>query len=158
MSRIIAGLATTAAILAIGSVAQAEGKTRVAVRAFAAKGVDASVAGTVETSFCSALANQSLDVVCPDDVKALISVKQADLGLGNCENDEECIKNLAKVADASKVVTGEVSKIGESFIVSVAMIDSTSGKVLARASEKTNKVEDLLEKLEGLAKKLAAAK
>ncbi len=131
---------------------------RIAVRSFAAKGVDSNVAATVETSFCSALANESLDVVCPDEIKALISVKQADLGLGNCDSDEECIKNIGKASDAGRVVTGEVSKLGESFIVSVAMIDSETGRVLSRASDKTPKVESLLDKLEGLAKKLAAAK
>ena len=157
-SRIIAGLATTAAFLAIATVAQAQTRTRVAVRSFAAKGVDASIAGTVETSFCNSLSNQGFDVVCPDDVKALISVKQADLGLGNCENDDECIKNVAKVADAARVVTGEVSKLGDQFIVSVTMIDAQSGRVLGRASDNTKKVEDILDKLDGLAKKLASAK
>jgi len=157
-SRIIAGLATTAAVLAIATVAQAQTKTRVAVRSFAAKGVDASTAGTVETSFCNALSNQGFDVVCPDDVKALISVKQADLGLGNCDSDEECIKNIAKVADAGRVVTGEVSKLGDQYIISATMIDAVSGHVLGRASETTKKIDDILDRLDSLAKKLASAK
>jgi len=133
-------------------------KPKVAVKSFAAKGVDSSVAGTLETSFCNALANQSMEVLCPDDLKAIISVKQTDLGMGSCDNEEECIKNIAKMSDAKRVVTGEVSKLGESFILSVAMIDAESGKVLSRASEKTSKLENLLDKVDSLAKKLAEKK
>jgi TolB-like protein len=161
--RVTTWLLAIAMLAVAGSVAQAADKapaekTRVAVRTFAAKGVDASVAGTIETSFCDALSKQPFDVICPDDLKALLSVKQADLGLGTCENDDDCIKSIAKLSEAKRVVTGEVSKLGDSFIVSVTMIDAESGKVLSRASDKTLKVEALLDKLEGLAKKLGAAK
>jgi TolB-like protein len=157
-SSFLAGVAAAAAVLVMAGPAQAEGKVKVAVRSFSAKGVDASVAGTLETSFCSALANQGLDVLCPEDVKALVTAKQADLGLGNCESDEECVKAIAKVSDAARVVTGEVSKLGDAYLISVSIIDAKNGKVLGRAtSEKTNKVEDLLDRVDGLAKKLAAA-
>jgi TolB-like protein len=154
----VAVVAALACVLALAPAARAEGKTRVAVKSFAAKGVDNSVAGTLETSFCSALSNQSMEVLCPDDIKALISAKQAELGLGKCDSDEECVKSIANVAHAAKVVTGEVSKLGESYILSVSIIDAENGKVLTRASDKTSKLEELLDKVEGLAKKLAAAK
>lgn len=153
-------LGACALAMAVAPAVQAEEKAtpKVAVRTFAAKGVDASVAGTIETAFCDALSKQSLDVVCPDDIKALMSVRQTDLGLGNCDSEEECSKQVAKIASASHVVTGEVSKLGESFIVSATMIDAESGKVVARGSEKTSKLEALLDKLDGLAKQLASKK
>lgn len=154
----LAGLATLACVLALAPVARAEGKPRVAVKAFAAKGVDSSVSGTIETSFCSALANQSFDVLCPDDIKALIAAKQVDLGMGSCDNDDACVKSIGNIAHATKVVTGEVSKLGDSYILSVSIIDAENGKVLGRASDKTGKLEELLDKVDGLAKKLAAAK
>ena len=61
-------------------------------------------------------------------------------------------------AEAARVVTGEVSKLGETYLLSVSLIDAASAKVLARASEKAGKPEELLDKVNGLAKKLAAAK
>jgi hypothetical protein len=156
-STFVAGLMAAVVILGLTGTAQADGKVRVAVRSFSPKGVDASVAATVETSFCSALANQNVDVLCPDEIKALVAQKQGELGLGNCDSDDECVKSIAKVSDAAKVVIGEVAKLGDAFILSVSIIDSKSGRVLARGSEKVAKVENLLDKVDGLAKKLAAA-
>jgi TolB-like protein len=150
-------LAACAGVLIVAPRAQAEEKsTKVAVRQFGAKGVEASQAGTIETAFCDALSKQSVEVVCSEDVKALMNIRQTDLGLGNCESEEECTKQVAKIAEASRVVTGEVSKLGDQFIVSVTMIDAESSKVVARASDKTGKIEALLDKLEGLAKKLVS--
>jgi hypothetical protein len=135
--------------------AHADGKTRVAVRSFVAKGVDLSIAQTLETSFCTALSDAGYDVLCPDDVKALIASKATELGTGACENDEECVKNIVKASNAARVVNGEVSKIGDTFIISVSMIDAKSGSVVGRASEKTPKVESLLDKVAPLAGKLS---
>jgi TolB-like protein len=131
--------------------------SKVAVRAFLAKGVEASTASTIETAFCDALSKQSLEVVCSEDVKALFSMRQTDLGLGNCESEEECTKQVAKISEAGKVVTGEVSKLGDQYIVSATLIDAESSKVVGRASEKTSKLEGLLDKLDGLAKKLVSS-
>lgn len=159
MSKFARLIGTTALglVLAAGA-ANAEAKGKIAVRAFSAKGVDAAIASTLETSFCTALSEQGLEVMCPDEVRALVTAKQADLGLGNCESDDACLQAIAKMSEAARVVTGEVAKLGDVYIISVALIDPASGKVISRASEKTPKLEDLLDKLAPLAKKLAAAK
>lgn len=136
----------------------AETKPKIAVRAFAAKGVDPSTAATLETSFCTALGNEGTDVLCPDEVKAMVSVKQQAMGFGSCDDDEACTRQISKVTDSQRVVTGEVAKLGELYIVSVTLIDAETNKVLARASDRSSKLEDLLDKVNGLAKKLAAAK
>lgn len=146
------------AVIGLGA-GVASAADKVAVRGFNAKGVDPAIAGTLETSFCNALAEQSMEVMCPDEMKALAGHEQIQLGVGSCaENDDACIKATAKAAEAPRVVTGEVSKLGETFIISVALIDAATGKVLARGSDKTTKLEDLLDKLPALAKKLASAK
>lgn len=156
ISRIALGLALVLSLQPFA--ARADGKTRVAVRSFAAKGVDLSVAQTVETSFCTALSDAGYDVLCPDDVKALIASKATELGTGACDSDAECIQNIVKVSNAARVVSGEVSKLGDTYILSVSMIDAKTGSVVGRSSEKTNKLEGLLDKVEPLAKKLAAGK
>lgn len=162
--RTILALTLLAALAPIGPGSAAEDKTasgnRVAVRSFAAKGVDAAVASTVETSFCTALAaDRSLEVVCPDDLQALLAQRQAQFGLGGCDsNEEKCLKDLAQLSQASRIVSGEVSRVGELFVVSATLVDARSGKVLARASEKVKKVEALLDAVGPLAGKLAQAK
>jgi TolB-like protein len=152
MSKRVRFSGALAAAALLPAVALAQGK--IAVQAFSAKGVDASVASTLETSFCTALSEQGLDVICAEEVKAIVAASQRGLGFGTCE-DEECLKNIAKAAEAARIVTGEVARLGDLFIMSVALIEPESNKVLARASERTKKVEDLLDKLTPLAKKLA---
>lgn len=149
-----------AAVCFVG-VAQAEEKkaepsNRYAVRTFVAKGVDANVAGVIETSFCNALSNRGLDVLCPGDVQALLTQKHAQLELGACDQKEEaCLKGIAEVSNASRIVTGEVSKVGDVFQVSVSVVDPGHQRVVTRASERANRVEKLLEAVEPLAKKIA---
>jgi hypothetical protein len=152
------GLAVVALLASVAVAADTKPAVKIAVRSFVAKGVDPSIAGVLETSFCSALGSESLDVICPEEIKAIISMKQSQLGFGSCDDDETCMKNIAKATEATRVVTGEVSKLGELYIVSVALLDAETSKVIARASDKSSKVEDLLEKVTGLAKKIAAQK
>jgi len=149
----LAAAAGLAAALSAGT-AQAEGKGRVAVRNFAAKGVDPSIASTLETSFCTALADH-YEALCPDEIKALMATRQQQLGLGGCDNEEECLKAISTVSNAPKVVTGEVGKLGVKYILSVTLLEAETNKVLARGTESTEKVEDLLDKVVVLAKKLA---
>jgi hypothetical protein len=159
MSAVVAVLALSAGIAAAADTPPAKSPGKVAVRGFNAKGVDQSIAGTLETSFCNALAEQFPDVICPDEMKALAGHEQIQIGVGSCaEDDQGCIAATAKAAEAARVVTGEVSKLGDTYLISVALIDAGTGKVVARGSEKTSKVEDLLDKLPGLAKKLASVK
>lgn len=150
-------VAVAAALFAGGAQAEEKQKPRVAVRAFAAKGVDPSVAATLETSFCTALGDK-VDAICPDEIKAIMGAKQIQLGTGGCANEDECLNEIAKVSNATRIVTGEVSKLGELYLISVALIEASTNKVLARATERTGKLEDLLDKVESLATKLAAAR
>lgn len=156
MTKWMTGLVVAAvAVLFVASPARAEDKkAKIAVQQFTAKGVEATVASTLETSFCNELANYG-DVLCSADVKSIMQYKQLELGVGACDNEDACLAQMAEAVQAEKVVTGEVSKLGSLFIINVTLVDPASKKVLARASEKTEKVEDLLEKLAGLAKKIA---
>ncbi len=145
--------------VAFGQPAQAEekektSKPKIAVQQFTAKGVEATIASTLETSFCNELAEYG-DVLCSGDVKSIMQYKQLELGVGACDNEDACLAQMAEAVQAEKVVTGEVAKLGTLFIINVTLVDPQSKKVLARASEKTEKVEDLLGKLAALAKKVS---
>ena len=154
MTRMLASAA--AAGLSWGGVAAAAEK--VAVQAFQAKGVDQTVASIVESSFCSALSEEKVDAMCPDALAALMQSAQLNAGMGGTCGDEDakCIEGLAKAADASRIATGQVSRLGDTFLLTVTLIDAGSKKVLVRATEKAGKAEDLLDKVKPLAKKVAA--
>ena len=130
---------------------------RVVVQPFSAKGVDATVASIVESSFCSALGEEKVDALCPDALAAIMQNAQTKAGLGgNCgDEDAACLEGLAKATDARRVVTGEVSRLGDTFLVTVTLLDAGTNKVLVRATEKASKAEGLLDKVKPLAKKIA---
>lgn len=151
------GLAVMVLLAAAPGVARADGKTKMAVKSLRAQGVDAAVAATLESSLCAALAER-YEVLCPGDIAALVSVKQAELSLGACEDDAACIQNIAQVAEASRVVAGEVGRVGKFYVVNLALLDPATNKVIARATEKTAKLEDLLDKVPALARQLSEAK
>lgn len=143
--------------------AQGEAKkadsTRTAVRSFTAKGVDISIAAILETQFCGALARQSVETVCPQELRMLITMRQADLGIGACDGaEDECLADIVKLSNADRVVTGEVARLAGSYIVSVSLLDAASGRVIARASETVKGEDKLLSVLDPLAKKLTSTK
>lgn len=154
------GLIAAVALASWAPAAQAEDKpqVRVAVRSFSAKGLEQSTASTLETVFCDALAKESYDVLCSEDLNAILTQRQQELGLGQCESDDDCLKSVGEIAHAAKMVTGEVSKVGDTYLISVTMIDVASGRVSSRATEKTTKLEQLLDKVPSVAHKLATGK
>lgn len=131
---------------------------RVVVQSFSATGVDATVASVVESSFCSALQDEKVDALCADALTAILQNAQTRAGLGgDCgDKDAECLKGIAQATDAKRVIAGEVSRLGDTFLVTVTVIDAASNKVLMRATEKAGKAEALLDKVKPLAKKVAA--
>lgn len=131
---------------------------RVAVQSFAATGVEPTVAAVLESSFCSALQDEKIDALCADALTAILQNAQTRAGMGDECGDKEagCLKGIAQATDARRVVTGEVSRLGDTFLLTITVIDAKSNKVLARVSEKAGKAEALLDKVKPLAKKVAA--
>ena len=54
------------------------------------------------------------------------------------------MSEAVKSGDAKKVVTGDVSRLGEVFLLNATLIEPETNKVLARASEQAKKVEIIL--------------
>ena len=146
-------------VLALTPAARADGKLRVAVKRFVAEGVAPATASALESSFCQALGAEAIDVLCPSDIQALVQLKQAQMSFGTCgDDDEKCVRELAKLTEATRIVTGKISKVGGLYLVNLTLLDAASGKVIARTSDRATKEEELVDKLAGLAKKLARAK
>lgn len=157
-------LAAGLVAFAVSSSASAVDAKRIAVRAFAAKGVSSGEASTLESEFCAQLdeayRGQGFSILCSEELKSLIAHQQFAMSLGKCEDDESCTKQIVEASEAGVVISGEVSRLGDLFVVSVVAMDTATGKTKARASEKTAKVEDFVLKglIGNLAKKIAAAK
>lgn len=147
-----------AAVACVSLIGVALASERVAVQTFGATGVDPTVASVVESSFCSALQDEKVDALCADTLTAILQNAQTRAGLGGeCgDKDADCLKGIAQATDAKRVVTGEVSRLGDTFLLTITVIDAASNKVLTRVSEKAGKAEGLLDKVKPLAKKVAA--
>lgn len=149
--------ALVACLGATASAAEAP-KRKVAVKAFVAKGVEASAASVLEDELCAAFPTSTYSILCSSDVRSLVSVKQQEMTFGNCTDDEDCAKQLAKITESQFVISGEVSRLGEEFVVSATLLEPAANRVVARARERAKKVEDLLSKMTDVAKKLAEGK
>lgn len=148
----LSALAAIAAVVLSANVASAN--DRVAVRSIGAKGVEASAAATIEGLLCSAIADQSFDVVCPSDIEALMQNKAQAVSFGASCDSDDCLDQIAKIADAKKIVVGELSRLGDTFVLSLSLVDPAGDKVVNRASEKAAKLEEFLDKVPAVAKKL----
>ncbi len=122
---------------------------RIAVKPLKGSGIDAAATGTLEGQICTALFNAHADAICPDDLKAIISVKQQQMELGGCDaSDADCMQKIAGVANANRVLIGEVGKIdGGGVVITLSMVDTTASRVVGRASERVGSLGDLPAKL-----------
>jgi hypothetical protein len=131
---------------------------RIIVKPFELKGVEAEYAGGLESKFCHELArNKRLEVVCASDLKAIAKVKQQQMLLGQCA-DEECMANFSKIFKADRVLLVKIGKVGETFVSEACLFEGASGKAGKRYSnEKAGaKVEDLLTVMADLAAQVNA--
>lgn len=122
-------------------------------------GVEKNVAALLSTEVCNKLYEiRKAEVVCPSDLKALAQVQGQVLALGGCK-DGNCTKNLAKLAKADRVITGSVGKVGEAFLLQLALTDAKNGKILARVSENAEgDASELLNRIGPAVTKLTAKK
>jgi len=116
---------------------------RVVVLDLQAKGVDELVARNLTDLLATSLARQpNLSVAGTDDLRAMMQAAKEQM-LAGC-TDEKCAKGLADSVGARMVVQGSVGKIGDTFVLRAAVIDTEAGKVAAQASETAQKPDDLV--------------
>ncbi len=106
-----------------------------AVMPLSARGVDQSVADSL-TSILSAELNQikGVSVVSQDDIKAMLSQVSLASEMG-CLDSLECVVEIGASLGLSKLVTGAVGKVTDSFVVSVQLIDVRKAEVDNRVLE-----------------------
>lgn len=130
-------------------------RLKIAVKPIRPKGVDPTGTSVIEVELCQELFKQHADAVCPDDLKAIIQVKQAQLELGGCDNDDAaCTQKIANVANANRVLAGEIGKLDDQIVLTLSMLDAGNATVVGRASAKVSSLGDLSAKLPGMVKQL----
>ncbi|MFO0724665.1 MAG: hypothetical protein U1E65_12860 [Myxococcota bacterium] len=108
-----------------------------------AEGVEAPVAQALTTAACFELsALKSFDLMCPDDIRALMQWNAMASTFSACQ-DQACLESSAKALDAKLVASGSVQKAGESYVLSLSLLDTRAGKVRARAEVKAASIDAL---------------
>jgi len=106
-----------------------------AVMPLAARGMDQSAADSL-TSILSAQLNQiaGISVISQDDIKAMLSQASMASEMG-CLDSLECVVEIGASLGLSKLVTGAVGKVTDSFVVSIQLIDVRKAEVDNRVLE-----------------------
>ena len=120
----------------------------------ATQGISTSETVTLTNKFRSALAKtQVYDVLERSDMETLL--KEQDMSLSDMCDNADCAVQVGKLLVAKKMVVGEIGKIGETFSVTVRILDVTTGKVdIAETENYKGSADGLLDVFYRLAQKL----
>nr|MBP7433616.1 hypothetical protein [bacterium] len=108
---------------------------RLAVMPLAARGMEQTTADSL-TSILSAQLNQikGISVISQDDIKAMLSKAALDSSV-SCTDSLECVVEIGASLGLSKLVTGAVGKVKDTFVISVQLIDVRNADVVNRVLE-----------------------
>ena len=117
---------------------------KVAVLDLRATNVDPSLAKNLVELVSAALqAHPRLSVISRSDVAAMLGFERQKQLLG-CD-DDSCAAEIAGALGVDRLVTGAVGKVGDTYLLTLQLLDVKSAHVTGRTSESlTGKVDDLV--------------
>jgi len=132
-----------------GSPAKKNEKTRVAIQTLLAKGVSPTIAGAITDIVKSYIVNTRLfEVVEREQMDKILN--EIGFQQTGC-TDNACAVEVGKLLSAQKMVMGEISRVGDSYILGIRMVDVADG-----TSEHSSSIRaDSDERLDAAATKLA---
>lgn len=141
--KLAAGAALSLGLCWVASDADAQNKSKVLVQDLIAQGVQPHEAAVMSTAACQEFAKRNaLDVLCGEDVRNMMRFSAMNAAFDAC-NDEKCYASMGKAMKARYVVSGSVSKLGQEFILSLAMFDTEKGEPVGRGQVKADSLEKL---------------
>jgi hypothetical protein len=131
---------------------------RVVIKTFSINGISKDEASGIAGKFCVDVSkSKKIDLICAEDLVNLFEHKEDMIRFGAC-NEKDCLAEMSAMLKADFLIVSSISKVGETFIFNVNLVDGASGAVKTRFSENVSsgKVEDLLVAADNLAVKLIA--
>ena len=113
-----------------------QGETlELAVMPLAARGIAETTVDAM-TQILSAELNQieGVSVISRDDIRAMLDKGQLEAEMG-CTDNLDCIVEIGAALGLSKLVAGSVGKIGDSYVISMQLIDTKKAQVDNRVVE-----------------------
>jgi TolB-like protein len=123
----------------------ADAKPRLAVTALEAQGVTPAQAAAVTDAVVAALSERGLfDVVSARDLATALSAERQKQLLGVCEsNADACNSSLGEVLSAPFIVSGQLSRIGTAFQLTLQTFDAVKGRPAGRSNRVASSLEAL---------------
>ncbi len=120
-------------------------KARLFVNEISGQGVTPAQASAFTDAVVSSLSNRGLfEVISTRDMQALLGAERQKQITGVCAADEsQCAKDVTQLLAARFVITGQLSRIGTAFQLTLQAVDSIAGKPLGRSTRFSGSFEDL---------------
>jgi TolB-like protein len=135
-----------ATLLAVGGVAMpaAAAKPTIAVMDLRARGVDAAIAGALSTEVTQALSKLGVfAVVSGEDLRRLLTLEETKAACTG-EVDARCMAEIGGALGVELMVHGEVSKLGDRFVVGLTLLDASKASAIARERAEVGAASELL--------------
>lgn len=122
-----------------------EPQTNIAVIDLLGKGVSTDEASTLTDILRSEIKkNDVFTILERSQVDAVL--KEQGFQQSGC-TEQSCIVEMGQLIGVERIITGSIGRLGESFIISVRMLDIKTGKILKDENEKfKGKIEDIMDK------------
>ena len=137
------------------SAAEVRDKPRLLIMNFKALGVEPSAVEAASDITTGAFQEQGrFEVISTADVQSLIDL-EADRSVAGCANNS-CLAEIAGALGADFVVTGRMSKLGESFVFKLALLDPGASKNIATETFQIGALETLPKAIKPAVSRLTA--
>jgi len=118
-------------------------------------GISPAAAPTLTNIFRSKLINTKKYAVLERNDMESILKEQAFTLTGMC-NSAECAVEIGQLLAANKMVVGDIGKIGETYSITIRLVDVSTGKIDGSWDDKfLGKADDLIEVFKTFAEKIA---
>jgi TolB-like protein len=129
---------------------------KIAVMPIAAgEGVEEKTAAALTEAAVAELRRRpDVQLVTPKEISALLSLEQQKVALG-CQN-EACIAEIGGALGVDRMVTGDMARLGQSWLVHLKVLDVAKARVVTQADRriKGGTIDDVLDALPSLAEEL----
>lgn len=99
-------------------------------------GVTADTANSVSRFVQAQLVGlDAYDVVGKDDISAMLGVERMKQLLG-CADESECMAEISGALNSERAISGDLSRVGDTTLFSLSLIDLKSSKPLARVARR----------------------
>ena len=112
--------------------------------------VDAATLSTITSTVAAAVSRRrGLNVLTAQDVKNLVDIEAQKQMLGCTTGSESCLAEVANAMGAELVLSGDVGKLGSSFVINLNLFDAGKARSLGRDTLTVHDLSQLPQLLEG---------